>query len=545
MSSHSFSLSGNIVDIHQRELFRGKIDISDGIITAITHTPESTYDVYLTPGLVDAHVHVESSMLPPSEFARAASIHGTVATVSDPHEIANVLGIEGVKWMLKDAQHSPFKFYFGAPSCVPATPFETAGASLGPQEIESLLNLPEIKYLAEVMNFPAVIEQDPAMMTILGIAKKLNKHIDGHSPGVMGEALKKYVAAGIETDHECTTIEEGKQRLELGMKVAIREGSAAKNFDALWPLIHDYPNDILLCSDDKHPDDLIVSHLNALLARLLGNGVDLFTALRSATINPTQHYGLEVGLLRIGDPADIVEWNDLSQFIPQRTWINGELVAEKGHTKLKQRKVTPVNHFNTQKKTVTDFEWQASNNNPLQRVITVLDGQLITDEALHLPKVEAGKIISDTHQDLLKITVVNRYQNSRPATALIKNFGLKNSAMASSVAHDSHNIVAVGSDDTKLCQAINLVIQHEGGLSAVTADREKILPLSIAGLMGTDNAWAVAQDFSELTGMIKDDGCPLTSPFMSLSFMALLVIPKLKLSDKGLFDVDTFSLLEN
>lgn len=549
-----FSVSGNVVDVCGDRVFPGTIEVSDGRIVSIAETPDAHYSTFITPGLVDAHVHIESSMLAPSEFARAATLHGTVATVSDPHEIANVLGIPGVEWMIEDGKRTPFKFFFGAPSCVPATSFETAGACLKQPEIEYLLQKKEIKYLAEVMNFPAVIHRDPEMMAIVETAKKLNKRIDGHSPGLIDEPLKQYASAGIETDHECVTLQEAQQRIALGMKVAIREGSAAKNFEALWPIIKETPSHVFLCSDDKHPDDLVVSHINALLRRLVENGIDRLDALRCATLNPVQHYGLEVGLLREGDPADLVEWNSLETFEAKRTWIDGKLVAEASPSpstvnsppstahRLPRLQVEPVNQFNTSEKLVSDFKLKAVEGKQV-RVIGALDGQLLTSEKTYRFKTTEENFQCDREADVLKIAVVNRYQEAPPCVGLIQHFGLTNGAMASSVAHDSHNIVAVGTSDEMLCRAINLVIQQQGGLSAVIDETEKIIPLPIAGLMSCDDAWTVARDFELLTKMVKENGCPLTSPFMTLSFMALLVIPTLKIGDKGLFNVDSFSLV--
>lgn len=531
-----FKIAANIVDVIKGEIFPGEISIEGGRITAIERKPGAHYDTWITPGFVDAHVHVESSLLAPTEFARAAAIHGTVASVSDPHEIANVLGLEGVHWMIQDAKKTPFKIYYGAPSCVPATPFETAGAHFGPEEVDSLLALPEIKYLSEVMNFPAVINRDPFIMSIVETAKKRGKRIDGHSPGVLNRDLERYASAGIETDHECTTLEEALQRCRLGMKVAIREGSAARNFEALWPVLNEYPDQVFFCSDDKHPDDLVVSHINAMAKRAVAMGCKLMDVLRAATRNPVQHYGLEVGLLQVGDPADFVEWDNLQDFNCLRTCIQGQWVAENGKPLLPRLQPTPINRFHSSSKTPDEFALPARPGNR-HRVIVALDGQLLTGEDV----VETTGI--DVERDLLKITVVNRYGEAPPAVALIRNFGLKEGALASSVAHDSHNIVAVGTNDKDLCRAVNLISANGGGLCAVQGRTAKILPLPIAGLMSDGEAWEVAESFTQLNIMAKQMGCSLKSPFMTLSFMALLVIPQLKLSDLGLFDVSTFSLI--
>lgn len=539
--SDSFTLSGNIVDVVNHSIFPGTIQVDAGKIASITPTPGCHYHVYYSPGLIDAHVHIESSMLTPSEFARAATQHGTIATVSDPHEIANVLGTAGVDWMIANGKRSPFKFYFGAPACIPATSFETAGASFGPQEIEYLLSKPEVKYLAEVMNYPAVINRDPQIMAIIAVAQHLNKRIDGHAPGLIDTSIQQYASAGIETDHECTTLLEGQQRIALGMKVAIREGSAAKNFDALWPLVMETPHDVFLCSDDKHPDDLVINHINALLQRLVAKGVDPLNAIKAATINPTSHYGLDVGLLQIGDPADIVEWDNLTSFTALRTWIDGQLVATHQAPKLPTIPVQPINQFATEAKPIEAFQLKVKAGSKA-RIIGALDGQLLTTQAQYTFAQTQENFESDTHHDILKIAVVNRYHlDAKPALGLITNFGLKQGAMASSVAHDSHNIIAIGADDKSLCQAINAVIDNQGGLCATDANQTLLLPLPIAGLMSNRDAWQVAADFTALTQMIKGNGCKLTSPFMTLSFMGLLVIPKLKIGDRGLFDVEQFS----
>lgn len=527
-------LSGNIVDVIAGTIVPGTITVTDGHISAIEHTLDARYHSYLCPGLVDAHVHVESSLLAPSEFGRAALTHGTVASVSDPHEIANVLGLEGVEWMLEDAKRTPFSINFGAPSCVPATPFETAGANFGPDEVDQLLAKDEILYLAEVMNFPAVIGRDARMMAIIEKAKLRGKRIDGHAPAVTGEALQQYASAGIETDHESITLDEARQKCRLGMKIAIREGSAARNFDALWPLLNEFPELCFFCSDDKHPDDLVVSHINALVARAIGHGVDPIDALRAATLNPIQHYGLNVGCLQIGDPADIAEF-DSTTMRCLRCWKSGQLVAEDGQSTLPYQSTAPINRFDATEKQPSDFKLPPSDG--ARPIIVALDGQIITDET------EATAHTADPEQDLCYIAVVNRYADTPPAVALIKGFGLKDAAIASSVSHDSHNIVVVGTSPEHLCRATNLIIQEQGGLSLTAPSIEKTLPLAIAGLMSTGTCQDVAQAFTSLSDTAKQLGCPLASPYMTLSFMALLVIPKLKISDKGLFDVSTFSLI--
>ncbi|MCR6640024.1 MAG: adenine deaminase [Sporocytophaga sp.] len=537
----SKTISGNIIDIEGRRIYKGNITISDGRIEKIGESAEVSENVYILPGFVDAHVHIESSMLVPSEFARLAVLHGTVATVSDPHEIANVCGMEGVEFMVNNGKQVPFKFNFGAPSCVPATSFETAGDEISAKDIETLLKKPEIKYLAEMMNWPGVLFNDPVVYEKINIAKKLGKVIDGHAPGLKGEQAQQYIAAGISTDHECFTAEEALDKLKFGMKILIREGSAAKNFEALINLLNDYENSIMFCSDDKHPDNLVVGHINELVQRALDKGIDLYKVLKAACINPVKHYGLEVGLLKSGDPADFIIIDNPKDFNILKTYINGELVAENKKSFIKPIPVSPINRFNTPLKTVSDFKIASSSGKT--RVIEALDGQLITRSIETELPLENGYVQSIPEKDILKITVVNRYKEAVPAKAFIKGFGLKQGALASSIAHDSHNIVAVGVNDEDINKAVNEVIKNQGGISAVYDGKLYSLSLPVGGLMSAEDGYVVADKYTELDKISKAMGSTLTSPYMTLSFMALLVIPSLKLSDLGLFDGDKFEFV--
>ena len=738
----SFSISGQLVDVHTQTIYPAEVVVREGKIVTISKIPDSRLLTpnYILPGFIDSHVHIESSMLVPSEFARLAVVHGTVATVSDPHEIANVCGLEGIEFMIKNGKTVPFKFNFGAPSCVPATIFETAGAALDSDDVEKLLQRDDIKYLSEMMNFPGVLNKEEEVMKKIATAHRLGKPVDGHAPGLRGEKAKEYIQAPlnppqggtldsdnstihynyqtaepivygllkkyvkdhrenptsaenvlwhllrdrqlegykfrrqhiigsyiadfvclnkkliievdglihqipenkkndaertidlnrlgfdvirftndevtgntdrvlsaivfklnkttpkdtdsknppsegreappcgitelsegwerssrgavISTDHECFTAEEALDKLQYGMKIIIREGSAAKNFDALIDLLPDHPDMMMFCSDDKHPDSLVLGHINQLCARAVAKGIDLFKILKASCVNPVNHYKLDVGLLREGDFADFIMVKDLEKFEVVKTFINGELVAENGISNIKTTKSGIVNNFSCAKKEVTDFEISFTiDHSPLTiPVIEALDGQLITNRLSFIPKVVDGKIVSDVERDILKIVVVNRYSNAPIAKAFIKNFGLKQGALASSVAHDSHNIVAVGVDDESICRAVNLVIEKEGGVSATSPlpfslpiaigregdknPKEIILPLPVAGLMSNEDGYKVAADYTAIDKMTKEDlGSTLTSPFMTLSFMALLVIPHLKLSDKGLFDGDSFTFL--
>jgi adenine deaminase len=533
----NFELKGRIVDIENKRIYPGKITVSNG---KITHIEESEVDKgpYIMPGFVDAHVHVESSMLVPSEFARLAVVHGTVATVSDPHEIGNVCGVEGVHYMIENGKQVPFKFYFGAPSCVPATKFETAGAEITPEQIDDLLSMPEVKYLSEMMNWPGVLFNDPEVYRKLEIAKKHGKPIDGHAPGLRGDQAKAYIQAGIFTDHECFELDEALDKIQYGMNIAIREGSAAKNFEALWPLLNDYEDMIMFCSDDKHPDNLVEGHLNELVARAIAKGVDMFKVLKAACINPVKHYQLDVGLLRVGDPADFIVLENLSIWKPVATYISGQKVAENGRTNIQRVSNKVINQFYGKKWREGDFQIKAQSVNI--HVIEALDGQLITHDLLLPTPEKDGFAVSDTERDILKFAVINRYSDASPAIAFIRNMGLKRGAIASTVGHDSHNILVIGVDDHSMAEAVNLVTEAKGGVSAFDGAKGKLLPLPVAGLMSTEDGYEVATAYSEIDRMAKEMGSTLQSPYMTLSFMALLVIPNLKLSDLGLFDGQQF-----
>ncbi|MEL6535281.1 MAG: adenine deaminase [Bacteroidota bacterium] len=529
--------SGQIVDIRGRRIFPGTVSWEDGHIVAIEETdraPES----FILPGFIDAHVHIESSMLVPAEFARLAVVHGTVATVSDPHEIGNVLGMEGVRYMINNAKQVPFNFFFGAPSCVPATAFETAGATITAEDIEELFVKDGLLYLAEMMNWPGVLFQDEEVYKKLEVAKRLGKPIDGHAPGLMGEQAEKYAAAGISTDHECFTFEEAAGKLALGMKVLIREGSAAKNFEALIDHLPEHFENLMFCSDDKHPDNLVIGHINELCARAVAKGMDVFKVLQVACLNPIDHYNLPVGQLRVGDPADFIEVNSLVDFKVEATYLVGQLVAENSTTLLPRGENEIINQFTATKHPQEAFQIPATGKT--LRVMEALDGQLITRELHEPPRVENGMAVSDPGRDILKLAVVNRYQSAPPALAFIRNFNLKRGALASSVGHDSHNILAVGCTDEEISAAVQALMDSKGGLAVVDGDQMEVLPLPVAGLMSTEDGYSIAKQYEALDALVKGLGCTLSAPFMTLSFMALLVIPQLKLSDKGLFDGESF-----
>ncbi len=539
-------ITGLVADLQREQFVPATLIIHHDRIQAIEPIAHRIDGPYLLPGFVDAHVHIESSMLVPSEFARLAVVHGTVATVSDPHEIANVLGLDGIQFMLENGRRQPFTFCWGAPSCVPATPFETAGAELDATAIATLLSQPEIGFLSEVMNYPAVLQGDPHMHAKIQAALQADKPVDGHAPGLKGQQAIDYIRANaawgtqpiITTDHECVDIDEARWKLQHGMKVLIREGSAAKNFDALIDLLREFPDRIMFCTDDKHPNDLVQGHINQLVRRAVAAGLPLWSVLKAACYHPVQHYRLRTGLLRLGDRADFIVLENLRDFIPMHTYLGGDLVAEQGKTLLPHLTVAGVNRFF--QRTITPDELAVAAEATQIKIIEVIDGSLLTRAARCRIKPVNGCLASDVTNDVLKLTVVNRYEPAPPAVAFVRNFGLQRGAIASSVAHDSHNIVAVGADDEPISRAVNLLMQHQGGLAAVDGEKELVLPLPVAGLMTDADGYITATRYEELDQMAKDMGSRLRAPFMTLSFVALLVIPELKLSDRGLFDVYAF-----
>ena len=540
----TFSISGQYVDIVGKQIYSASIQVENGSIVAISPCENAPLQ-YLLPGFIDSHVHIESSMLIPSSFARLAVLHGTIGTISDPHEIANVCGVDGVHYMIDNGKKVPFHFFFGAPSCVPATTFETAGAMIDSNQITELLASDDIYYLSEMMNFPGVLYNDSEVTKKIKAAHKAGKPVDGHAPGLRGEDAKKYIAAGISTDHECFTIDEALDKLGLGMKILIREGSAAKNFEALYPLIDTHTNNIMLCSDDKHPDSLLEGHINQLCARAVAKGIDKFNVLQAACINPIDHYKLPTGKMKIGDPANFIVVHDLISFEVNATYINGILVAEKGISFIAPVQETTINQFHAALITAMQLKMYAKdypNQNGRIPVIEAIDGQLITNCIWMLPTEKEHCLVTNTQSDVLKMVVYNRYKTAAPSIAFIKNFGFTHGAIASTVAHDSHNIIAVGVDDESISNAINSVIKEKGGVSCVNKTETKILALPVAGLMSNADPYEVAKQYTIIDAMSKALGSQLGSPFMTLSFMALLVIPHLKLSDQGLFDGDQFKL---
>jgi len=539
MKKNKFSIKGKVVDVVGKRVYKAEVFVEGGSVVRILDC-DDVPDVYLMPGFVDAHVHIESSMLVPQEFAHLAVRHGTVATVSDPHEIANVLGVMGVDFMVENASKVPFKFYFGVPSCVPATNFETSGCVLSSIDVDELLKRGELKYLSEMMNFPGVVNADREVWLKIAAAKKHKKPIDGHAPGVRGDNLARYAGAGITTDHESVSVHEAVEKIKNGIKLQIREGSAAKNFDVLWPVIDMYPDSVMLCTDDCHPDDLLEKHINDVVKRAIANGADLFNVLRAVSYNPIHHYDLDVGMLQIGNSADFIVVKDLKSFEILDTYIQGEKVFSENVVLFNVKTFNNINNFNIGFIDKEDITLKSTGS--IQKVIVAKDGDLYT-RIENISIAGKGDIIkSDTGKDVLKIVVVNRYYKTKPVVGLIKNFGLKHGAIAGSVAHDSHNIIAVGVSDSDICDAINLVIKEKGGIVAKKGRREYVLPLPVAGLMSDKPGDVVAELYKKMNEKAKEWGSKLNAPFMTLSFMALLVIPELKIGDKGLFDGKKFEL---
>lgn len=540
-------IQGHIVDGISRRIFDGTVIIENGMISDIKETPLQGDFPYIMPGFIDAHVHVESSMVPPSEFARMAVRHGSIGAVCDPHEIGNVLGVQGVRFMINNAKKTKFRFAFGAPSCVPATTFETAGFSITADDIASLFRNKEVSFLAEMMNFPGIIYDDEAVWDKIRITRQYGLPIDGHAPALSGKNLEKYVSSGISTDHECSTIEEAEEKIKLGMHILIREGSAAKNFDALCPLLGKYPEKVMFCSDDKHPDDLQKSHIDDLVRRAIAKGYNLFDVVRAASHNPVRHYGLNAGLLQKGDPADLILVRELTDFSILSTYIQGEKVADNGISLLPHCVSEIHNRFHTRKLSMEDIRVPIPRSaipeqDSLQiKVLEVMNGELFTKEIHCVPTLKDGCVTSNPQQDILKVVVNSRYDDNAPAVAFVRGFGLRKGAIGSSIAHDSHNLVAVGVDDEDILSVLNTLIDHQGGIATACGTAIDVLPLPIAGLMSDKTGDETAKAYGQINATAVRMGSFLSAPFMTMAFIPLLVIPELKLSDKGLFDGKNFT----
>jgi len=532
---------GNIIDIINKKIFKGFIRIENSRIAELGKE-DAGESRYIMPGLIDSHIHIESSMLVPSRFAEAAVRHGTVSVVADPHEIANVMGIEGVEFMIENSKTVALKFYFGAPSCVPATEFESSGGRIGPRDITKLLEREDIKFLSEMMNFPGVINEDKEVINKIRAARDLGKPVDGHAPGLRGKELEKYIGSGISTDHESLTLEEAKEKIRRGMKIQIREGSAARSLDRFHSLLKEDLSMIMLCSDDLHPEMLERGHIDILVRRLLALGYDIFSILQVAVVNPVLHYKLDTGLLRKGDRADFIVIDNPRDFNVSETWINGERVYDGNRINFRSPPVKPVNRFNCTQINPRDIA--VGKRKGSIRVIDAVDGDLVTGIYEWSPENTGEYVCPDTGKDILKLIVKDRYNDSAPAVAFIRGFGIKSGAFASSIAHDSHNIIAVGCDDESICRAVNRVVEMKGGLAACNDLEDRQIKLETAGIMSDVPCGTLAKEYEEISEAVKTAGCKLESPFMTLSFMALLVIPELKLGDRGLFDVNRFRFTE-
>ena len=550
---------GHIVDVVSREIFDGTLTVEDGKIAEIKRggLPERERPYpYLMPGFIDSHVHIESSMMVPHEFARIAVSHGTIGVIADPHEIANVLGVEGVDYMIRSGRMAQFNFCFGAPSCVPALggDVETNGATIDAEDIEKLMARPDIGFLAEMMNYPGVLAGDGEIMRKIEAARRHGKPVDGHAPGLTGHQRDQYAAAGITTDHECSTLEEGRSCIKAGMKVIIREGGAARDYEQLSPLIAESPDMVMLCTDDCHPEDFVREHINAIVMRALADGYDLWDILQAACVNPQRHYHLDWGLLQQGDPATFIIVDTVGpHFKVQSTVIRGMEVYSYNSSSLamylqltasdyKGDHQDYPNNFVAAPITEDDIFYNIKPG-AAEHIINATDGSLVTG---HEVWRMGASMFSDTHPwlEVEKIVVYNRYQRgAKPMVGLIHGFGITNGAIAGSVAHDCHNIVAVGSNDGYIVRAINRVIEMGGGLVVVSADEENDIPLPIAGLMAPLTGHELAFRSMIMRQKVHDIGCMMKDPFITMAFMALPVIPNLKLTDRHLMDTKNMEII--
>ncbi|REE28506.1 adenine deaminase [Methanothermobacter defluvii] len=533
-------IRGNILNVFTGDIYPAEIEVAGGRVRCV-RSISGNFSVIILPGFIDAHLHIESSMLTPSSFAAAAIPHGTVSTISDPHEIANVMGVDGVRFMIDDAAATPMKFYFTAPSCVPATPFETAGAEITAREIEELLRMDSVVALGEMMNFPGVIAGDDGVMAKIEAARDLNMPVDGHAPLLSGDELCTYIGAGISTDHECVSPEEVLEKRRLGMKIMAREGSSARNLRDLAAAGCDF-----LVSDDIHPADLLEGHMDRILRRAVDYGIDPVSAVQMVTINPAEHYGLSTGAIAPGWDADFVVVDSLRDFNVKRVYIDGRPVAEEGRYLIKRRGGTraPPRKLEVPDFPVERLDFRAEGDEATVRVIDVLDGQLITEESVATLEVEDGAVQADTSSDILRVSVLDRYGRGNISSGFVHGFGLQEGAIASTVAHDSHNLIVVGVDPELMKRAVDILKKAGGGLVAVAEDDHRVLQLPVAGLMSDGDVFEVADGFENLNTFTEQLGSRLSAPFMTMSFLSLLVIPRLKIGDRGLFDVEKFEFVD-
>lgn len=535
---------GHIVDVVNRRIFDGEIDFKEGKIIAIREAQVPSNARYILPGFYDSHIHIESTLLTPEHYARKAVEQGTIGVIADPHEIANVLGRKGVEYMMQSGNKVHFHFHWGAPSCVPATPFETSGAALNSQDLAEILELKNVYGLGEMMNIPGVLNRDPETMARIEAAISRGKPVDGHAPQLMGDALKLYCEAGIKTDHECTTLAQARARIKQGMYVQVREGSAACDLDTLAPIISEAPDHVMLCSDDKYPDEISNGYINEMCRRAVHRGIDVFDVLTAACVTPVRYYKLPHGLLQLGDPADFIMVDNLREFNLSETWIDGvQVVADGIFTESLIIDKSPIdtnypNHFLAKKISIDDLHIPPEEGQ--LKVISTTEGSLQTKQILAEAKVENGNVVSDTEHDILKAVCLSRHSEAKPAIGFIHGFGLKLGAIASTIGHDSHNIIAIGATDEAIVKVVNALIDMKGGLIVYDENELNELMLPIAGLMSYRNGDKVSKRHIQLKSVASRIGCKYKAPFMTLAFMALPVIPELKLTDKGLFDTTNF-----
>ena len=544
--------NARIINVFTGEVAPDAVAISDGMIVGFgPYEAQTVVDVdgrYVAPGFIDSHVHIESSMACVAEFARAVLVHGTTTVAADPHEIANVLGSAGIEYMLHSAEHQPMNLYFTLPSCVPATGMETAGARLTAEDLRPFLMEEKIVALAEMMNYPGVLMRDPDVLSKITAARQQKKPVDGHAPGLKGRELHAYIAAGVQSDHECTTAQEAREKLAAGLAIMIRQGTGAKNLQALLPLVNAKTSRRMMwCTDDRHPNDLIADgHIDSIVREAIQSGLDPHLAIQMATLNPAAYFGLShLGAIAPGKQADLVVFSDIKKPVIQQVYCRGILTAENGKIRPEVQfpataTVTPAMHIDLQN---IDFSIPAEQDRI--RVIEIVSDQLITRERIEATPVKNHQAVSDPSKDLIKIAVVERHKGTgNIGKGYIKGLGLKQGALASSVAHDSHNIIIVGTSDEDMRAALEAVVEMGGGLAAVSNGRLLAgLPLPIAGLMSLESVSTVRDQLERLIAITHDMGTTLQDPFMTLSFMALPVIPELKLTDMGLIDVSKFEIV--
>ena len=550
------NVKGHIVDVVRREIYDGEIIVREGQIADVRRCelPEGGKPwPYIMPGFIDAHVHIESSMMVPHKFARIAVSHGTIGVIADPHEIGNVLGVEGVDYMIRSGHESLFNFCFGAPSCVPAVggDIETCGKVIDVKDTEALMAREDIGFLGEMMNYVGVLANDKEVMAKIKAALHHGKPVDGHAPGLTGQERYQYAAAGVTTDHECSTLEEGRSCINAGMKVIIREGSAAKDYQLLSPLITESPNMVMFCTDDCHPDDFVRGHINLIVKRALADGYDLWDVLQAACVNAQKHYNRNWGLLQVGDPATFITVDNISpHFRVETTVINGE-EAFNYNSNLPSHHDSQdhvldfnfPNNFVAAPITAADIAFDIKSGDTVH-VIHASDGSLLTD---HEEVKVSGNPLFDSQYpwtEVQKIVVYNRYvPGAKPIVGLVRGFNVKSGAMAGSVAHDCHNIVAIGSNDEYLVRAINRIVEMRGGQVVVTPHEMLDIPLPIAGLMAPMGGHEIAFRTLCIQEKVREIGCQMKSPFITMAFMCLPVIPDIKITDRHLMDTRTFKVI--